>query len=243
MPSLTRLLSWVATALLAQAVCCYGLDSGIAVLSPQFLDDYKTASEASSTSKSAQPFIDLLSKYEAGNERAELEVTLGMIYNQRSGLVDHGKAVEYFTKALDRDLPEQTSSKILLLRGNSQEQQKNLAAARDDYFRGLLVCSYRDFSGGWPEIASPNMPFSINSGDPAEMEGARDYRQYRRQIAHQRFLLQQRYFLIEAIRRITKPSPLSQEEVTEILKRLSPDSSRYEIIQTWLKSENPRPWP
>jgi len=221
----------------------YAQHSGLSGLSPQFLQDYETASKASSESKSAQPFIDLLSKYETGDERTELEVTLGMIYSQRSGFVDPAKAVEYFTEALARDLPEETYSKILLLRGNSQEQQKKLSEARNDYFRGLLVCSYRDFSGGWPQIADPNVSFVRNSKDPQDLNALQDYNRYRKTIAYQRFLLQQRYFLIDAIRRITKQSPLSQEEITEILKRLSSDSSRYKIIQNWLKSDNPRPWP
>lgn len=219
------------------------MHSEISGLSPRFLQDYEAASKASSESKSAQPFIDLLSKYETGNERTELEVTLGMIYNQRSGFVDPAKAVEYFTEALARDLPEETYSKILLLRGNSQEQQKKLSEARDDYFRGLLVCSYRDFSGGWPQIADPNVPFARNSQDPQNLNALHDYNRYRKTIAYQRFLLQQRYFLIDAIRRVTKQSPLSQEQITEILKRLSPDASRYETILNWLRSDNPRPWP
>lgn len=243
MPSRIRIFLLISTALLAQASWSYGLHSGISGLSPQFLQDYEAAYKATHESKSTQPFIDLLGKYEAGNERTELEVTLGMIYNQASGFVDPSKAVEHFTDALRRDLPEQTRSKILLLRGGSREQLKKLSEARDDYFRALLECSYRDFSGGWPQTAEPNVNFAVNSQVQENIDASLDYLRYRKSIADQEFLLQQRYYLIDAIRRVTKMNPLSEEKITEILKRLSPDSSRYEIIQKWLRSDNPRPWP
>ncbi|MEO6054460.1 MAG: hypothetical protein ABIP97_10635 [Chthoniobacterales bacterium] len=218
--------------------------SNLPGLSKTFLEEYQAASKEVAETKSADPYFTLQKKYPTGNEWIELEVSIGLVYGQRTGMVDPAKAVQYFTSSLKcYGLSEITYSQILMWRGNSQEQLGKIPEALNDYLRGLLECSYRDLSGGWPEIKNPYVTFYMNSSDPENDIRAADYNQYRRSIESQRFFLRQCWFLVDAVRRVTKKNPLSHEQIIELLAKLSPDSSRYEIIVGWLKSENKRPWP
>jgi|GEM_PF-2889394 len=133
---------------------------------------------------------------------------------------------------------------ILMWRGNSQEQMKKSNEALKDYLRGLLACSYYDLSGGWPdEIQSPKETIYTNSPDPENSERVRDYNTYRKNIDFQRFLLMQRFFLIDAVKRVRPEVSKSDDQIVNVLATLSPDSSRFGTITDWLKSENLRPWP
>jgi hypothetical protein len=218
--------------------------SGLSGLSPAFLRDYDVAQKMVDEMKSAEPLLGLVQRYTNVAEKAELEVSIGLVYGQRTGVVDPAKAVAHFTAALKYELPEKTCLQILLWRGNSHEQLKQTRDALHDYLRGLLACSYHDLSGGWPTILDPKIPIYVGGPpDPENAERARDYNRYRKAIDFQQFLLQQRYFLIDAVKRLTKKQSDSDAQMVEILEKLSPDSSRHGIILDWLKSENKRPWP
>src|SRR5439155_13385899 len=112
-----------------------------------------------------------------------------------------------------------------------------------DYLRGLLACSYYDLSGGWPAIQSSKVPIYMNSSDPENSERVRDYNTYRKSIDFQRLVFMQRYYLIEAVKRVRQEVSKSDDQIVEILGTLSPDSSRFRTITDWLKSENKQPWP
>jgi hypothetical protein len=229
-------------------IAFYGLPafpqfSGLSGFSEAFLRDYKSAQDMVNQTKSAEPLIALQRRYTNETEQAELEVSIGLTYGQRTGVVDPCKAVFYFTAALGHDLPEKTCIEILMWRGNSQEQLKKPNEALTDYLRGLLACSYYDLTGGWPEINPPKIPIFLNSPDPENAQRNRDYLQYRQRIDFQRFLLQQRYFFIDAVKRVKPEAANNDSEIPKMLETLSPDSSRYGMITGWLKSENRRPWP
>ena len=138
--------------------------SGLSGLSEEFRRDYRFAQDKVNQTKSAEPLIALQRRYTNKTEQAELEVSIGLTYNQRTGVVDPSKAVVHFTAALGYDLPERTCIEILMWRGNSQEQLKKSKEALTDYLRGLLACSYYNLTGGWPEIQQPTVPIFINSG-------------------------------------------------------------------------------
>lgn len=220
-----------------------GTHSGFSGFSSDFLRDYDSAQKSVDQSKSVEPLLNLLGRCTNETEKAELEVSIGLAYNQRSGLVDPAKAVAHFTAALQYPLPEKTYIEILMWRGNSQEQLKNASEALMDYLRGLLAISYYDLSGVWPEFQTPKAPIYTNSSDPENSERVRDYNTYRKNIDFQRFLLMQRFFLIDAVKRVRPEVPDSDEQIVDILGTLSPDSSRFETITDWLESENMRPWP
>jgi hypothetical protein len=217
--------------------------SGLSGFSSDFLRDYDSAQKAVDQSRSAEPLVALLARYTNEAEKAELEVSIGLAYGQRTGVVDPAKAVAHFTTALQYQLPEKTYMEVLMWRGNAQEQIKKPNEALMDYLRGLLACSYHDLSRGWPEIQSPKVPIYMNSLDPENGERVRDYNTYRKFIDFQRFLLMQRFFLIEAVKRVQPEVSKSDDQIVDILATLSPDSSRFGTITDWLKSENVQPWP
>jgi len=219
------------------------LDSGPIGFSQQFLRDCESADAVVSQLNSVDPLMALIQKYTNEVEQAHLEVLIGRAYNQRTGVVDPDKAVIHFTAALRYELPERTYLEVLMWRGNSQEQLKKTNEAFKDYLRGLLACSYYALSGGWPEIQSAKVPIFTNSAEPENRERVRDYNTYRKNIDFQRFLLMQRYYLIEAVKRVRQEVSKSDGQIAEMLGTLSPDSSRFGTITDWLKSENRRPWP
>ena len=108
--------------------------------------------------KSVKPLIALQGRYPNATEQAELAVSIGLIYGQRTGLVNPSNAATWFTTALRHDLPEKTYIQVLMWRGNAREQLKQDDEALMDYLRGLLACSDYDLSGGWPEIQASKVP-------------------------------------------------------------------------------------
>src|SRR5262249_18267121 len=82
--------------------------AGETVFSPEFMRDYQSAEAEVHAKQSAEPFVQLLAKSKRADEKAELEVTLGVIYVQRTELVNPTKAVEHFTKALGYRLSDET---------------------------------------------------------------------------------------------------------------------------------------
>ncbi len=216
---------------------------GLPGCSQEFYRDVMAAEKLVNQTKSVEPMIALQKRYTNATEQASLEVSIGLDYNQRTGVVNPSNAVVHFAAALRNNLPEQTYIEILMWRGGSFEQLKRTNEALKDYLRGLLACSYYDLSGGWPEIQNSKVPIYTNSPDPQNSERLRDYNTYRKSIDFQRFLLMQRYFLIEAVKRVRPEGSKSDGLIVEILGTLSPDSSRFGTITDWLKSENRRPWP
>ena len=215
--------------------------SGLSGFSEAFLRDYSSAQEMVNQTKSADPLIALQRRYTNATEQAELEVSIGLAYGQRTGVVNPSNAVTHFTMALRYDLPEKTYMRILMWRGNAQEQLKKPGEALMDYLRDLLACSYYDLTGGWTGIQTSKVPIFINSPDPENEQRVRDYNLYRRHLDFQQFLLMQRYYLVEAVKRVRGEK--SDSQILEMLQTVTPDSSRYGTIMGWLKSENKRPWP
>ena len=216
---------------------------GECTFSKEFIRDYESAQKMVDELKSADPLLKLQKKYKKTEEQAELELSIGLAYNQRTGVVDPAKAVLHLSNALKFDLPKRTRLKIFMWRGNSLEGLKKHDEALHDYLRGLLACSYYDLSGEWPEIKSSNVPIYMNSDDPKNAQRVRDYQRYRKSIDFQRFLFMQRYFLIDAVKRVQMNAVIDENQVRNVLKELSPDTSRYDVVIGFLKSENKRPWP
>ena len=212
----------------------------------EFNEDYAAAQKLVTETKSAQPFLDMLEKYDGPAEIAELEYTLGLIYGQRTGVVDVKKSVIHFTKALNYRLPEQAYIDALMLRGNASEQGDDHRAALDDYLRGLLACSQYDLAGGWPEEKRPEWSWDHRSLDPQELQKARDYRIYREKLRFKQHVLRQRFYFVDAVKRMQKhfESTGTKLNLREDLARLSPpDNRRFKKIVKWLKAENQQPWP
>jgi len=216
---------------------------GECIFTKAFIQDYESAQKSVDALKSAEPLLALLPKYREPEEQAELEVSIGLVYNQRTGVVDPAKAVAHLTRALEFNLPERTYIEICMWRGGSHEQLKKYPEALRDYIRGLLACSYRDLAGGWPEVLASTVPIYMNSEDPDNPQRVKDYQRYRYAIDLKRFLLMQRYHLIDGVKRVQADGAIADEALDRAVKELTPDTSRYEIISGLMKSENKRPWP
>jgi len=215
---------------------------GLPGCSQQFYRDVMAAERMVNEKQSVEPVLALQQRYSNELEQVSLEISIGVDFGQRTGVVNPTNAVVHFTTALDYDnLPDKTRLEILLWRGNSLEQMGKLDEAMKDYLRGLLECSFHDLTGGWPEILHPKAAMYINSRDPENPQRVRDYNRYRRHIDFKQFLLRQRYFLVDAAKRVWQDK--SDADLLDNFKSISPDLDRNEKIIESLKSENKRPWP
>lgn len=215
--------------------------SGETVLSPAFLEERSAAEKAAQLSHSVEPLLKLLEKYRKPEETAELELTIGMVYGQRTGLVNPAQSVVHLTSALKYALPEDVRLQALVWRADALARLGQFDDAMKDRVRVLLAVSYRDLSGGCPEIKQSALPISNRSDDPENERRRQDYQQYRAQLEIQQHLLMDRYSSIEAIRGIQRRLSIGDEKILVLLNELSPDRSRHEIVLRWLKAENPRP--
>jgi hypothetical protein len=217
--------------------------NGANVFEQQFIEDYERANVQLMEEGSLGPMLALLPKYQRPLEQAELELTIGLAYNQRTGLIDPAKAVEHLGNALRFDLPDRTFIDILSWRGNSYEQLKQPKQAVAEYLRGLVACSYYALPRKWPEIEKPPQPIFMNSSDPENDRRVRDYSSYRHKTDFIRHLLMQRYYLIDSVRRMEQASKMERESTLEVLKKLTPDPQVIETVEGFLREENDRPWP
>ncbi len=210
---------------------------------PQFIEDYERARVQLEEHSSLSAMLELLQKYRRPLEQAELELTIGLAYNQRTAVVDPAKAVEHLSNAYRLGLPEKTSIDVLMWRGGSYEQLKQPRKALEDYLRGLVACSYYDLSREWPEIEDSPQPIYSNSSDPENETRLRDYRTYRRKTDFIQHMLRMKYYFIDSIRRVQRESEIDEGTVLETLQRLTPDAHVVNEIRQFLSEENIRPWP
>ena len=215
--------------------------SGESVFSPAFQEERTAAEKTAQLSHSVEPLLKLLDKYRKPEEIAELELTIGMVYGQRTGLVNPAQSVVHLTSALKYALPDDVRLQALVWRADALSSLGQHDDAMNDRLRVLLAVSYRDLSGGCPEIKQSTLPILNRSDDPENERRRQDYQQYRVQLEAQQHLLIDRYSSIEAIRDTQKRLGTSDEKILVLLNELSPDRSRHEIILRWLKAENP--WP
>lgn len=221
---------WGALCLPAFAVHSRLTDArGETVFSQDFLQDYQAAEREVLVSHSAEPMLALLKKYTGANEQAELELTLGITYGQRTGVVDPAKAVLHFSNALRYELPERTYIEILMWRGNALEMLEKRELALRDYLRGLLACSYHDLSEAG-DLKPPSVDLDIHSDDPVQRDRQRDYRVYRNTLELRRLLSLWRFHFVEAVRRIRTRVSFTDDQLRSCLEELTPDTSRYELI-------------
>jgi len=215
------------------------------VFSPGFCEDKRAAERAAQESKSVTPLLKLFDTYKKPVELAELEFTLGLVFSQRTGLTDRTQAIVHLTNALKYELPEQTRVKALNWRAGPLARLHKYEESLKDRLRCLLICSYYDFSGGMQQIKPSNVPLytGYGSNNPENLQRHRDYRDYRRQLDFRNEIFLQRYHAIDAVKRLQKEPGITDEQIMKALTEVTPDSSRYEIIMQWLKSENKWPWP
>jgi hypothetical protein len=224
---------------------------GETFFSRAFLDDRRAALARSGEVLSIDPLLALLNKYTSPEEIAEIELTIGVQHSQRAGLVDRAKSVTHLTRALAYKLPEHAWLQATVWRGGSLLLLERYPEALRDALRVLVSLSYRDMSQTCPRLENPVLPFFTGPGirppggaatrpdnTPEELQRMQDYRRYREHVDQQRMLSVRKYAAIDYIQRIQSRTGLSDADVRTALREVSPDSSRPEIIFSWVKSQN-----
>jgi tetratricopeptide (TPR) repeat protein len=198
------------------------------------------------------PLEALYRKFTRPSEQAEIELTIARILCNRTGFVDQAKSIQWFDKALARDLPPTVLAKQFILRGNMYEQLKLYDEALADYVRGLLICLQFNLPKSWPEETREGKlqppPIRNVAGDrdefqhAADLQQAADYRRERAAIKQEQALLMQRWYYVEAMKRIVKGRQL-QTTLGETCEKLTNRQDRIDEVLRRAKDENPRPWP
>jgi hypothetical protein len=227
-----------ATAALSQPHTEFMGANGETFFSRAFLDDRRAALTRSGEVLSVEPLLALLNKYSSPEEIAELELTIGVQYGQRTGLVDRAKSVTHLTRALAYNLPEHVWLRATVWRGGSLLLLERYPEALKDALRVLVSLSYRDMSQPCPRLENPALPFSTRPQTPDELQRIQDYRRYREHVDRQNMLSVARYAAIDYIQRIQSVTGLSDADVRTALREVSPDSTRPEIVFGWVKSQN-----
>jgi hypothetical protein len=222
-----------------------------------FSDEFKKAYAAAGVDQTDPSCIAklevMLSRFSKDEEQAEIQLSLGVIHGQRTGLVEPAKAVLHFTKALRYELPPTVRTRVFVWRGNAQEQQERRRAALMDYIRGLLICTQFDLSHGWP-ADPPRLPEDTRKEtavDPRASRGTEvrtgpasaEYLLQSRLIRIEREMLMHRFYLVEAVKRLTTKEKLSGQDLDKEIAFIVSDSRRARQISGWCASENRRPWP
>jgi hypothetical protein len=218
--------------------------------SPNFLVELAAADGGA---KPVAELEALYQKFKQPAEQAEIELTIARIFCQRTGLVDWPQSLKWYNKVLVRDLPTMSLAKQLILRGNVHEMLKHKEDALPDYVRGLIICLEFNLPDVWPTDDGDGKlkPPPINSGfddrDEAERladrQRAADYRRERAFIRQEQELLMQRYYYIEAIKRVVKANKIEDATLREICEKLTNRKERINEVLRRAKEPNPRPWP
>ncbi|HVW01994.1 MAG TPA: hypothetical protein VHB77_16695 [Planctomycetaceae bacterium] len=219
-------------------------------ISHNFLAELNAANHANAPEAQLEA---LYQKAVSPAEKAEVELTIARIYCQRTGHVNPAKAIEWYDKALVRDLPPIVLAKQFILRGNMHERLEHTDKALSDYCRGLLVCLQFNLPKTWPaEDGTGHLhPAPIdNSLDPKTAEEqldaktqTADWRRDHDATRREQDLLGMRYYYIDAIARVMKDRKLKEPELQKIAERLTNRKDRIQELLVRVREPNPRPWP
>jgi tetratricopeptide (TPR) repeat protein len=224
----------------------------ISILSPEFV---KAIAEANHGGPRIQALELLYAKCTRPEEQAEIELTLARIYNQQFHFVDYAKAIQWYDKALVRDLPPKTLATQFILRGNSHESLGHLREALNDYIRGFLACARFNLPEKWPSRQGTGKlsPPALNKflfdkqAEAAERQGDQSqyadfWRDYQETVDEQEILMK-RYFYVDAVKRIAERDKLSESQLREIAEKLTNRQERVEELLRRVREPNPQPWP
>ncbi len=213
--------------------------------SEEFTTNYEAALKISQASGSLATFSNMLTKFNKPQEQAELEVTMGIGYNQWSGCNDDRKAIEYFGKALLHDLPPTVLLQVYLLRGDSKERVDGKQAALEDYLRGLAECLRYQLPAKPPEDLYPHVAYSILFVDGDDGPFTQHYRQLiedqergLRQYRFEELMISKRDELIGAAKQV---SGGDAEQIRLAAEAAVNDKSKIQPLVALLTTPDPKP--
>lgn len=215
---------------------------------------------AAARDQSTNPIPQLKALYKTLTEpaeQAETELTIARISTDRTGFVDFARALEWYDKALVRSgLPATALAKQFILRGNCHEVLKQPEDAMADYVRGLLVCLQFNLPKQWPPLdGKGKLPLpSLNDGfglngqpSPAKLQTNRqiysDFMREDRMNRQERDLLMQKYFYVDAIKRVLGQEKWTEQNLRGIAEKLTNRQDRLDELLRLAHDPNPRPWP
>jgi hypothetical protein len=223
------------------------------LFSKEFLQELTTCRKDSNP---IERLTELHSKSTKPEEQAEIELSIARIYNQITGYVDYGKAVEWYNKALVRDLLPIALTEQLILRGNSHESLGHDGDALKDYIRGLLACLRFRIPAKWPQRTSEGrlQPPPRNSRlefgskpNPEQIQNEKeqyaDYWRENRSVDVEQQVMRSRYYYVDAIKRIMARSGMTEKKLRDAAEKLTNQQDRVEEILRRVREPNPRPWP
>ena len=209
--------------------------------SEAFTTNYESALKASN---SLALFSDMLTKFKEPQEQAELEVTMGIGYNQWGGQTDDRKAIEHFGKALLHDLPPTVLLQVYSLRGDSKARVDGKRAALEDYLRGLaesLRYQLPSKPTKPPQGGLYDITYSGAGDDPVTQhyrqlieDQARGIRQFR----FEEVMIRYRDILIEDAKRV---SGGDAEQIRLATETAVNDKSKIPALIALLETPNPKP--
>jgi hypothetical protein len=186
-------------------------------------------------------------------EQAEIELTIARIYCQRTGLVNPAKSIEWYNKALVRDLPPMVLAKQFILRGNMHERLEHTDQALSDYCRGLLICLQFNLPGTWPDESGTGLlqPAPIDNSLDAKSEAdqlddksqSAEWRRDRDATRREQDLMRMRYYYVDAIVRVMGARKVSEAGLQKIAEKLTNRKDRVTELLRRVREPNPRPWP
>jgi hypothetical protein len=226
----------------------------LSLFSPTFINELDLAN------RSTDPVGQLEAVYRRFTrpaEQLETELTIARLLSQQKRFVNRAESLTWYDKALMRELPAITLARHLILRGNTHEQLDHHELALADYVRGLLVCLQFNLPDVWPQrddgtgtLRLPPIDSRMDSdGDKteiqhlAERQRKLDYDRDFEMTRREQFLLQQRYYYIDAIKRVLKSRELSEAALRDLAAGLTNRKDRVEEVLRRVRAQNPRPWP
>jgi hypothetical protein len=246
---------------IALTVSAIGSETDLPIIQEQNLLPYSFLSKlAAAADQSTNPIPQLEALYKtltAPAEQAETELIIARISTDRTGFVDFARALEWYDKALVRPgLPPTALAKQFILRGNCHEVLKQPEDALADYVRGLLVCLQFNLPKQWPvldgkgklPLPSLNYQNEFNGQlSPAKVQANRqiysDYMREDRMNRQEQDLLMQKYYYVDAIKRVLEQEKWTEQNLCGIAEKLTNRKDRLDELLRLAREPNPRPWP
>jgi tetratricopeptide (TPR) repeat protein len=242
-------------------VSAIGSETDLPIIQEQNLLPYSFLSKLEAArDQSTNPIIKLEALYKTLTtpaEQAEMELTIARISTDRTGFVNFARALEWYDKALVRPgLPPTALAKQFILRGNCHEVLKQPEDALADYVRGLLVCLQFNLPKQWPSLdGKGKLPLpSLNDGvdfngqpSPAKVQANHqiysDFMREDRMNRQEQDLLMQKYYYVEAIKRVLGQEKWTEQNLRGIAEKLTNREDRLDELLRLAREPNPRPWP
>ena len=153
-------------------------------------------------------------------------------------------------------LPSTALTKQFILRGNCHEVLKQPEDALADYVRGLLVCLQFNLPKQWPSLdGKGKLPLpSLNDlnefngqPSPAKVQANHqiysDYMREDRMNRQERDILMQKYYYVDAIKRVLEQEKWTEQNLSEVAEKLTNRKDRLDEVFRLAREPNPRPWP